>query len=117
MAGCFPGVSEWLHVWMDGGKYSSESSVMLILPPSPTHVSDVTCNPADAAHADAAVPAPQWREAQASSRRGSRRTSAKVSGAEQSSSNKMQTEEKSVGDVFREESGRAHSDQHAASGT
>lgn len=29
----------------------------------------------------------------------------------------MQTEEKSMGDVAREESRRAHSDQHAASGT
>ncbi len=80
------------------------------------HVSDVTCNPADAAHADTAVPAPQWRSAQAGSGRGSGRTSAEVSGAEQSSSNKMQTEEKSVGDVIREEGGRAHSDQHATSG-
>lgn len=78
-------------------------------------VSDVPCNPADAAHT-AAVSAPQWRAAQAGRGRGSRRTSAKVSGAEQSSSNKMQAEEKSVGDVFREEGGGAHADQHAASG-
>lgn len=88
-----------------------------IFPPPSSHVSDVTCNPADAAHADDAVASTQRRAAQASGGRGSGRTSAEVSGAEQSSSNEMQTEEKSVGDVVREESGRAHADQHAASGT
>uniref|UniRef100_A0A8P4KJB2 cAMP responsive element binding protein 5b n=1 Tax=Dicentrarchus labrax TaxID=13489 RepID=A0A8P4KJB2_DICLA len=75
----------------------------------------VTCDTADAAHADTAVSAPQRRAAQASSGRGPGRTSAEVSGAKPSCSNKMQAEEKSVGDVIREESRRAHSDQHAAS--
>lgn len=81
------------------------------------HVSDVTCNPADAAHADDAVSTPERRATQASSGWRSGRTSAEVSGAEQSSSNEMQAEEKSMGDVIRKESWRAHSDQHAASGT
>lgn len=97
---------------------SSKSSVMLSDASFfSLRVSDVTCNPADAAHADPAVSAPQRRTAQAGSGRGSGRTPAEVSGAKQGSSNEMQAEEKSVGDVVREESRRAHSDQHAASGT
>lgn len=100
MAGCFPGVSEYLH----GDN------------PHPL-VSDVTCDAADAAYANAAVSTRQWWTAQAGSGRGSRRTSAEVSGKEQSGGNKVQTEEKSMGDVIREESGRTHADQHAASGT
>lgn len=107
VAGCLPGVSQWLRVWSDW--WLVDSSL-----PSAC-VSDVPCNPADAANA-AAVSAPKWRAAQAGRGRGSRRTSAEVSGAEQSSSNKMQAEEKSVGDVVREEGGGAHPDQHAASG-
>lgn len=87
---------------------------MLILCPQ---ISDVTCNSADAAHADAAVSASQQWAAQASGGRRSRWTTAEISREEQSSGNKMQTEEKSVGDVIREESWRAHSDQYAASGT
>lgn len=100
MAGCFPGVSEYLH----GDN------------PHPL-VSDVTCDAADAAYANAAVSTHQWRTAQEGSGRGSRRTSAEVSGKEQSGGNKVQTEEESMGDVIREESGRTHADQHAASGT
>lgn len=81
------------------------------------HVSDVTCDPADAAHADAAVSTTQWGATQARSGRGSRRTAAQVPRAKQSGCNKMQAEEESLGDVLRKESRGAHSDQHAASGT
>lgn len=108
-------LSEWLHVWL-----ADRHGPIKELSDADTFsscVSDVTCNPADASHADTAVSATQRWAAQASSGWGSGRTSAEVSGAEQSGGNQMQTEEKSVGDVIREESGRAHSDQHAASGT
>lgn len=85
-------------------------------PPTPP-VSDVARNAADAAHADAAVATPQRRTAQAGGGRGPGWASTEVLGKEQSGGDAMQTEEKSMGDVVREESRRAHSDQHAASGT
>lgn len=83
----------------------------------PVHISDVTCDPADAAHADAAVSATQRGATQARSGRGPGRTAAQVSRAQQSGGDEMQTEEESLGDVLRKESRGAHSDQHAASGT
>lgn len=112
----FDAADRWQAVFQvcQNGYMEADTQQLIHTPPC---VSDVTCITTDAAHANIAVSAPQRRTAQASSGRGSGRTSAEVSGAEQSSSNKMQTEEKSVGDVIREESGRAHSDQHAASGT
>lgn len=85
--------------------------------PNVSHVSDVARNPADATHADAAVATAQRGSAQARSGRGSGRAAAEVPGAEQSSGDEMQAEEESLGDVLREESRGAHSDQHAASGT
>lgn len=85
-------------------------------PPPPNHVSDVARVAADAAHADVAVAAPQWRTAQARGGRGPGRAPAEVPGEEPSGGDAMQTEEKSLGDVAGEEGGRADSDQHAASG-
>lgn len=86
-------------------------------PPQPGCVPDVARIAADAAHADAAVAAPQRRTAQAGGGRGPGRASAEVFGKEQGGGDAMQTEEKSMGDVAGEEGRRAHSDQHAASGT
>lgn len=114
-AGCLEGSKAvTADRWQNITRSESVSPVTLI---RCVHVSDVTRDPADAAHADAAVSSAQRGATQARGGRGPGRTAAQVSGAEQSGGDEMPTEEESLGDVLRKESRGAHSDQHAASGT